>query len=167
MRNQMHSIGLSIFFLLFAISSLAQKRHFGNYYNKWRYWGPMFVLKPDSTFEYSERTNAGTVTTAKGVNGDTTTTTTDSYIFSDSSHGTYRIINDTIFLNYATEEIKGDFNGYNVRPKKLYWKGKSLYYIHSLTGDVLRQKEYYMTWSKWKAPNLAKADETYSQRTVN
>jgi hypothetical protein len=59
MRNQMPtSLKLTIAFLLFAVNCAAQKRHFGNYYNKWRYWGPMFVLKADSSFAYTERTNA-------------------------------------------------------------------------------------------------------------
>ncbi|MEI9946735.1 MAG: hypothetical protein WDN26_21255 [Chitinophagaceae bacterium] len=165
MRNQIQtSLNLTIVFLLIAVVGVAQKRHFGNYFNKWRYWGPMFVLKVDSTFEYKERTNAGTVTITEPAQYGTILRTTDSYVFSDSSYGTYGIINDTIFLNYATDEVKGDFNGYNIRPKKLYWKGKALCYIHPETGAVLRQKEYYMTWSKWKAPNLLKSDETYSQR---
>ena len=165
MRNQMQtSLNLTIVFLLIAVFGFAQKRHFGNYFNKWRYWGPMFVLKADSTFEYKERTNAGTVTITEPAQYGTILKTTDSYIFSDSSYGTYRIIKDTIFLSYATDEVKGDFNGYNIRPKKLYWKGKALCYIHPETGAVLRQKEYYMTWSKWKAPNLSKTDETYSQK---
>jgi hypothetical protein len=165
MRNQMQtSLNLTIVFLLIAVFGVAQKRHFGNYFNKWRYWGPMFVLKADSTFEYKERTNAGTVTITEPAQYGTISRTTDSYVFSDSSYGTYRIINDTIFLSYATDEVKGDFNGYNIRPKKLYWKGKALCYIHPETGAVLRQKEYYMTWSKWKAPNLSKTDETNSQR---
>src|SRR5689334_13781578 len=157
-HNHMQSIRLTILFLFFATACAAQKRRFGNYYNKWRYWGPMFVLKADSTFEYTERTNAGTVTTTKQVDNGVLTTTTDSYIFTDSSHGTYKIVNDTVFLSYATAEIKGEFNGYNIRPGKLYWKGKSLFYIHPQTGAVLRQKEYYMTWSKWKAPNWSRGD---------
>lgn len=165
MRNQMfNSLKLTIVFLVLAASTTAQKRHFGNYFNKWRYWGPMFVLKADSTFEYKERTNAGTVTVTEPAQYGTISRTTDSYVFSDSSHGTYSIINDTIFLNYSTKEVIGDFNGFNIRPKKLYWKGKALYHIHPHTGAVLKQKEYYMTWSKYKAPNQSKFDETYPQR---
>lgn len=166
MRNQMTTV-YKLTFLILLTSQVAssQTRRFGNYFNKWRYWGPMFTLKADSTFNYIIRTNAGTVTTTKQAEYGTVTTTTDSYIFSDSSYGTYKIINDTVFLNYATKKIEGDFNGHNVRPTKLYWKGKSLYYIHPQTGAVLRQKEYYMTWSKWKVSNLSRADETYSQRT--
>ena len=163
--NQMQPYRLTILFLLLAGVCTAQKRPFGNYYNKWRYWGPMFVLKADSTFEYTERTNAGTVTTTKQVQNGVLTTTTDSYVFADSSYGTYRVINDTLYLTYGTEEIKGDFNGYNIRPKKLLWQGKSLYYIHPQTGAALRQKEYYMTWSKGRAPNLSRADEHYQQRS--
>ena len=125
----------------------------------------MFVLKADSTFEYTDRTNAGTVTITESGTYGTISKTTESYIFSDSSYGTYQIINDTVFLTYATEEVKGDFNDYNIRPKKLYWKGKSLYYIYRETGEVLKQKEYYMSWSKWKAPNLSKADEAYLDKT--
>ena len=159
------SLKLTIAFLLFAVNCAVQKRHFGNYYNKWRYWGPMFLLKADSSFAYTERTNAGTVTITKPATYETITTTTDSYIFSDSSYGTYNVINDTVFLSYATDEVKGDFNGYNIRPTKLYWKGKSLYYFHPQTGVILKQKEYYMSWSKWKASNLSRADETYLQRT--
>ena len=165
MRNQMQSYRLTIFFLLFAAVCSAQKKQFGNYFNKWRYWGPMFVLKADSTFDYTERTNAGTVAMTKQVDNGVLTTSTDSYIFTDSSYGTYRVINDTLYLIYATEEVKGDFNGYNIRPTKLCWKGKSLYYIHPKTGAVLRQKEYYMTWSKWRAPNLSRADEHFQQRS--
>jgi hypothetical protein len=127
----------------------------------------MFTLKADSTFDYIIRTNAGTVTINKQDDYGTTTTTTDSYIFSDSSYGTYKIIKDTVFLNYATKEIEGDFNGHNIRPTQLFWKGKSLYFIHPQTGAVLRQKAYYMTWSKRKASNLSKADETYFQRTTS
>jgi hypothetical protein len=165
-RNLMQRYKLTILFLLFASDCIAQKRQFGIFYNKWHYWGPMFVLKADSTFKYTERTNAGKVTTTRQVDNGVITTTTDSYIFADSSYGTYKIINDTLYLTYATDEVKGDFNGYNVRPTKLYWKGKSLYYIHLQTGAVLRQKEYYMTWSKWSAPNLSKADENYRQISV-
>lgn len=166
MRNPMKTAYILTFlFLVASQSCFAQTRHFGNYFNKWRYWGPMFTLKADSTFDYIIRTNAGKVTTTKQGNYGTITTTTDSYIFSDSSFGTYKIIKDTVFFSYATKEIAGDFNGHNIRPTKLYWKGKSLYYIHPQTGAVLRQKEYYMTLSKWKVSNLSKADKTYSQRT--
>jgi hypothetical protein len=166
MRNPVKAVYKLIFLFLFASqASFVQTRHFGNYFNKWRYWGPMYTLKADSTFDYVVRTNAGTVTTTKQGDYGTITTTTDSFIFSDSSYGTYKIVNDTIFLRFRTEEIAGDFNGHNIRPTKLYWKGKSLYYIHPQNGAVLRQKEYYMTWSKWRAPNLSKLDETHSQRT--
>ena len=166
MRNPMKTVyKLTLLLMLVSQTCIAQPRHFGNYFNKWRYWGPMFTLKADSTFDYILRTNAGTVTTTKQGDHGTITTTTDSYIFSDSSYGTYKILNDTIILHYATKEITGDFNGHNTRPTKLYWTRKSLYYIHPQTGAVLRQKDYYMTWSKWKAPNLSKADQTYSQRT--
>jgi len=159
------SIKLTIVFLLIAVAGSSQKRHFGNYFNKWRYWGPMFVLKADSTFEYTSRENAGTVTITEPDTSGTISRTTDSYFFSDSSYGTYQIINDTVFLTYATGEVKGDFNDYNIRPKKLYWKGKSLYYIYKETGQVFKQKEYYMSWSKWKSPNLSKTHETYSNKT--
>jgi hypothetical protein len=125
----------------------------------------MFTLKADSTFDYINRTNAGTVTTTKQGDYGTITTTTDSYIFSDSSYGTFTVVKDTVFFSYETKEVQGDFNGHNMRPTKLFWKGKSLFYVHPLTGAVLRQKEHYMKWSKWKAPNLSRADETYSQRT--
>ncbi len=166
MRNPMKTIYKLIFlFLLASQACFAQTGHFGNYFNKWRYWGPTFTLKADSTFDYIIRTNAGTVTTTKQGDYGTITTTTDSYIFSDSSNGTYTIFKDTVFFNYANKEIVGDFNGHNIRPTKLFWKGKSLYYIHPQTGGVLRQKQYYMTWSKWKASNLSKADESYFQRT--
>ena len=57
----------------------------------------MFVLKADSTFDYNERTNAGTVTITESVQYGTISRTTDSYVFSDSSHGTYSIVNDTVF----------------------------------------------------------------------
>jgi len=143
MYNQMNtSLNLTIVFMLITVVGAAQKRHFGNYFNKWRYWGPMFVLKADSTFEYKERTNAGTVTITEPAQYGTISKTTDSYIFCDSSYGTYKVVNDTVFFRYATGEVKGDFNGYNIRPKKLYWKGKALCYIHPETGAVLRQKEY-------------------------
>lgn len=125
----------------------------------------MFTLKADSTFAYIIRTNAGTVTTTKQGDYGTITTTTDSYIFSDSSYGTYKMFKDTVFFTYETKEVGGDFNGHNIRPTKLYWKGKSLYYIHPQTGAVLRQKEYFMTWSKWRASNLSRADETEIQRS--
>jgi hypothetical protein len=124
----------------------------------------MFVLKSDSTFDYTERSNAGTVTITEFGQYGTISRTTDSYVFSDFSHGTYSIVNDTVFLYYSTEEVKGDFNGFNIRPKKLYWKGKALYYIEPNTGIVLIQREYFMTWSKSKAPNLSKFDETHPPR---
>lgn len=165
MRNSMKIVNKSILLILLASqSACSQTKHFGNYFNKWRYWGPMFTLKADSTFGYIIRTNAGTVTTTKQVDYGTITTTTDNYIFSDSSYGKYKIINDTVFFDYATKEIEGDFNGHNIRPTKLYWKGKSLYYIHPQNDAVLRQKEYCLTWSKRKASNLSRADERYSQR---
>jgi hypothetical protein len=165
MRNPMKTVyKLTFLFLLIYQAASSQTRHFGNYFNKWRYWGPMFTLKSDSTFDYVIRTNAGTVTTTKQGDYGTITTTTDSYLFSDSSYGTFTIFKDTVFFRYVTQEVEGDFNGHNIRPKKLFWKGKSLYYIHPLNGAVLRQKEYYMKWSKWKAPNLSRADESYSQR---
>lgn len=83
-RNQMQtSLKLTIVFLLIALTSVSQKRHFGNYFNKWRYWGQMFVLKADSTFEYKERTNAGTVTITEPAQYGTISKTTDSYVFSD------------------------------------------------------------------------------------
>ena len=151
--------------MLAVQTGFAQSRHFGNYFNKWRYWGPMFTLNADTTFNYIIRTNAGTVTTIKQGEYGTVTNTSDSYIFSDSSYGTYSILKDTVLFTYATKEIEGDFNGHNIRPKKLFWKGKSLYYIHPQTGAVLRQKEFYMTWSKWKVSNLSKSDETYLERT--
>lgn len=75
----------------------------------------MFVFKADSTFDYHERTNAGVVTVTEGATtGGTLTRTTDSFIFTDSSYGTYTIINDTVFLTYATREIQGNFNNYNI-----------------------------------------------------
>lgn len=165
MRNTMKT-SCKLTFLILFIAQVAgsQTRHFGNYFNKWRYWGPMFTLKADSTFDYILRTNAGKVTTTKQDEYGTVTTTTDSYIFSDSSYGTYKIFKDTVFFTYTTKEIDGDFNGHNIRPTKLFWKGKSLYYIHPQTSAVLRQKEYYMTWSKWRVSNLSKADETYIQK---
>lgn len=166
MSNPMKTVyKLTLLILLASQSACSQTKHFGNYFNKWRYWGPMFTLKADSTFDYIIWTNAGSVTTTKQVDYGTITTTTDNYIFSDSSYGKYKVINDTVFFDYATKEMGGDFNGHNIRPTKLYWKGKSLYYIHPQTGAVLRQKEYYMTWRKWKVSNLSRADEKYSQRT--
>lgn len=144
-----------ILFLISAQTCLGQTRQYGNYFNKWRYWGPMFTLKADSSFDYTIRTNAGTVTITKQDSISTSYITTESYIFKDSSYGTYTIINDTVFFKYATKEIEGNFNGYNGRPAKLLWEGKSLYYIHRVTGAVLRQKEYYLTWSKKRAPNLS------------
>lgn len=147
-------IKLIILLLVFSQTSFSQKRQYGNYFNKWRYWGAMYTLNADSTFKYTLRTNAGAVTTTNQTEFGTSTTTSDSYIFADSSHGTYHIINDTVFLNYSTPEIPGDFNDFNMRPKKLYWKGKSLYYIDSQTNNVIRQKEYYMKWSKYRNPNL-------------
>ena len=166
MRNLMKTVYKLIFlFLLSSQTCFSQTRHFGNYFNKWRYWGPMFTLRSNLTFDYIIRTNAGTVTTTKQGDHGTITTTSDSYIFLDSSYGTYTIFKDTVFFNYVTKEIEGDFNGHNLRPTKLFWKGKSLYYIHPQNGAVLRQKEYYMKWSRWKAPNLLRSDETYSQKT--
>jgi hypothetical protein len=77
-RNLMQRYKLTILFLLFASDCIAQKRQYGIFYNKWHYWGPMFVLKADSTFKYTERTNAGKVTTTRQVDNGVITTTTDS-----------------------------------------------------------------------------------------
>lgn len=162
------SLTLSIALLLFAAISFAQKRAYGNYFNKSRYWGPMFVLKSDSTFDYVLRTNAGTLRfTNIDADGTIRTLQSDNYIFSDSSYGTYRIVNDTVFLNYATDMIQGDFNGHNIRPWRLYWKGRSLYYIDPQTDAVIRQKEKFMTWNKSKAPNLSRMDETWVTKPVD
>jgi hypothetical protein len=150
-----------LIFLLLLISqaSFSQKRHFGNYFNKWRFWGPMFTLKADSTFDYITSTVAGKIITTRQTEYGVITTTTDGNIFTDSSYGKYTILKDTVFLNYATKEIEGDFDGANIRPTKLFWKGKSLCYILQ-NGFVLRQKDYYMSWSKWKVGNLSKTNET-------
>jgi hypothetical protein len=153
---------LAFFFLHVATSCVAQKRHFGNYYNKWRYWGPMLILKADSSFEYIERANVGEVKVPTEVNGRRSFTTSN-YFFYDSSYGTYSILNDTVSLHFATDIVKGDFNGFNIRPGRLYWRRRSLFYIHPLTNEVLRQKEYYMKWSKRRAPNLSRYDQTYEK----
>jgi hypothetical protein len=148
--------------LAFALFSCTiNKIYYGNYFNKERYWGPMYILKSDSTFEFTHRTNAGTVSVTKETATGTITQTTDSYIFSDSSHGYYIMKGDTIFLNYLTDEIKGAFNGYNIRPRKLFWQGKKLYYFFEGTNQPVRQKQYYMSWSRYKIPNLKRFDENY------
>lgn len=139
--------------LLFNQSCLAQSKRFGTYYNKWRYWGPIIVLNKDSTFQYYLYTNAGEVTTVRdGPMGGTISETDNNYFFVDSSYGRYYTAGDTVFFSYSTEQIKGDFNGYNDRVTKMYWRRKSLHYIHRLTGAVLRQKEYYLVWRKGPAP---------------
>ena len=131
---------LTLLSLLCATTYIGQKRHFGNYFNKWRYRGLMFVFKSDSTFEYTNWANAGPVSTTEKISGGTLTTTKDSYFFYDSGYGSYKIINDTVSFSYNTDTIEGEFNGYNIRPPKLYWKGKALYYVHPNTGAVLKRK---------------------------
>jgi hypothetical protein len=121
----------------------------------------MYILKNDSTFEFTHRTNAGTVSTTKETTAGSISNTTDSYIFSDSSHGHYIMKGDTIFLNYMTEEIKGEFNGHNIRPRRLLWQGKKLYYFFEGTNQPLRQKQYYLSWNKYKIPNLKRYDEKW------
>ena len=56
----------------------------------------MYVLKEDLTFEYTRRTNAGTVSITKELPTSIITKTTDSYIFSDSSYGYYKLMGDTV-----------------------------------------------------------------------
>ena len=142
-----------------AIASCApSERHYGNYYNKWRYWGAMYVLEADSTFHYKFRNNAGEVTTTEETSTSTVTTTNSAYIFSDSSYGKYRMHGDTIYFSYFTDIIKGDFNGNNNRPAKLLWQGKKLFY-NTAQGQVIRQKEYYMQLRKGKVANLYRWDE--------
>ena len=119
----------------------------------------MYVLKNDSTFEFAHRTNAGTVTITQETPTGTITQTTDSYIFSDTSYGYYRLRDDTIILTYLTKEVKGEFNGYNIRPKRLIWQGKKLYYFWGDSNQPIKQKEYFMQWSRYTIPNLKKFDE--------
>jgi hypothetical protein len=99
MRNPMKTVyKLTFAFLLVSQVAASQTRHFGNYFNKWRYWGPMFTLKEDSTFDYVIRTNAGTVTTTKPGEYGTITTTTDSYIFLIQAMGHLRCTRTQYFL---------------------------------------------------------------------
>ena len=142
------SLTFIISFILHVSVCTAQTKRFGNYFNKWRYWGPMFVLKSDSTFEYTERTSISSASI-------------DTHIFSDSSYGKYTMLNDTIFLKYSTEEVNIDPHVISLRPKKLYWKGKSLYHINPINGIVLTGKENYMKWSKLRAPNLSNYSSKY------
>ena len=158
------SVIIALLILHILVAGCSRTTHFGNYYNKWRYWGPMFTLKSDSTFDYVMRADAGTVTEQKQNEFGRYSLTTDSYIFYDSSFGTYKVIKDTVFLSYATMEVEGDFNGFNFRPAKLYWKGKSLFYIDSIAGFVIRQKEYYMTWSRHRIVNLSRIDQENVQK---
>ena len=147
--------------LLIAASCSPSKRYYGNYYNKWRYWGEMFVLKKDFTFEYTNRTNAGTVSLSDTTELGIITHTTDSYLFSDSSYGTYTLKGDTVLLSYITDSIKGPFIGFNVRPERLYWHRKKLFFFFYHTNEPLRQKEYYMVLRKGKNPNLYRLDEEW------
>jgi hypothetical protein len=140
---------------------MTSKRYYGNYYNKWRYWGAMYVLKSDSSFDYTFRNNAGEVTTTRETPTGTITTTNSSYIFSDSSYGKYSMQGDTIYFTYLTDIVKGNFNGNNIRPEKLLWQGKKLFYITS-DGQVIRQKEYYMKLRKDKVGNLYRLDENWT-----
>ncbi len=61
-----------------AVSCSTAKRYYGNYFNNKRYWGAMYVLKEDSTFEFTRRTNAGTVSITKELPNSIITETTDS-----------------------------------------------------------------------------------------
>ena len=64
-------------------------------------------------------------------------------------------------MTYLTDEMKGDFNGYNFRPKRLLWERKKLYYFFENTKLPIRQKEYFMQLSRFKIPNLKRLDENY------
>lgn len=121
----------------------------------------MFILINDSTFEFTHRTNAGkvikTIETATG----SIIQTTYNYIFTDSSHGYYNLKDDTIFFNYLTNEISGEFNGYNIRPKRLLWQGKKMFYFWGETNQPIKQKQYYLRLSKYLIPNLKRYDEKW------
>jgi hypothetical protein len=138
----MDSLKLTVVFLLINLTCIGQKSYVESYYNKYR--GITFVLKPDSTFDYNAKVNIGSII-SKGKDGSAIVISAANYRFVDGSKGTYRIINDTVFLYYSTEELKGDFNGYNIRPKKLFQHGKLLYTIDPQTVEVLKnQRDYKM-----------------------
>jgi hypothetical protein len=130
-------VNILVMILLLSViaSCVSGKKEFGNYFNTHRYWGAMFVLKPDSSFDYSFQNND---------NG---------RVIADSSYGRYSMTGDTIHLYYFSGSITGNPDNAD-RPKRLFWQGNRLYYIAEGTGQVIRDKDYSMRWSKEKAVNL-------------
>ncbi len=74
---------------------------------------------------------------------------------------------DTVLLTYLTNEVKGNFNGFNSRPKRRLWERKKLYYFFDNTNLPIRQKEYFMQWSRFKISNLKRYDENYVLKNNN
>ena len=56
---------------------------YGNYYNKKRFYGDMFILKNDSTFIYTHLNK-----------------TKDNIEYFDSSSGNFKLVGDTLYLSY-------------------------------------------------------------------
>ena len=142
--------------------SCASRRHYGNYYNKWRYWGAMFVLKADSTFDYTLRDDLGPVTIADTSSFGIVTQSHNFFVFYDSSYGRYELYGDTLYLTYFTDTVKGYLNGDNARPQRLLWQGKKLFYF-SANGYAVKKKEWYMVFRKDKVANLSRWDEKYGK----
>jgi hypothetical protein len=147
--------------LIILVACSTNKRHYGNYFNRARYWGPMFTLNADSTFAYVCRTNIGEMVIQQETAEGMATVKSDNYIFEDSSYGRYSLRGDTLLLQYHTEEIMGPYNGFNIRTKRLLWKRRKLYYFFGQTDEPVMQKEYYMRWNKYRVANLSRDDQRY------
>ncbi len=121
----------------------SQNRQYGRYKNLKRYWGDEFTLNKDSTFiYYCNNKTPGNIE------------------FTDSSFGRYKLVGDTIFLNYLfnnyhpflsdspKDSLKWEIiepHGYfGNRPQKLYWRRKRLYYIIEETGEIFWNKEHHL-----------------------
>ena len=135
-----------ILFIFLSSNAIAQTQHYGRYLNPRRYWTDEFILNKDSSFLYKckHRTN--------------------DIEYHDSSSGKFKLLKDTVFLDYETNnyypfqsdspkdslqsriiESHGYFGN---RPQKLYWKKKRLYYIMEETDQVYWSKEIYLQLMK-------------------
>jgi hypothetical protein len=131
--------------LTFLLVSCAYRK-FGNYYNKNRYYGDMFILKEDSTFIYIRPGHTSNYTQ-----------------YFDSSSGRYILLGDTLYLEYQSNlhrpylndnfsdslehAIINPFGYYGNRPQKMLWKGRRLYYI-TIGGDAVRSIDHKIQWGK-------------------
>ncbi|MBL7740968.1 MAG: hypothetical protein JNK14_17230 [Chitinophagaceae bacterium] len=134
--------------MIISLSAFSQKRYFGKYYNPRRFWTDVFVLNKDSTFIYRcvHVSNA------------------DNKAYFDTSYGHYRFAGDTILFDYKEHHLNpfakdleydslafrmNERHGYwGVRPQKLLWHKRSLYYIFEDTGEIMWSKEIRMRYYK-------------------